>query len=52
MTNTKLVENMGDEVVSINAREEYESDEHGKIVVGRVLREPVFIYDKETGKKL
>jgi hypothetical protein len=52
MTNAKLIENMGEEIVPINAREEYESDDTGKIIIGRTLREPVFVYDKETGKKL
>ena len=52
MTNAHFIENMGDEIVTINAREEYESDENGKIEVMRTLREPIFVYDKVTGKKI
>ena len=52
MTNAQLIDNLGDEIVPINAREEYESDETGKIEIGRILRDPVFVYDKATGKKI
>ena len=52
MSNAQLLENMGKEIIPINAREEYESDENGKIEIGRTLREPVFVYDKVTGKKI
>ena len=52
MTNSQLIENMGDEVVPINIREEFESDEAGRIDIGHVLRDPVFVYDKATGKKI
>ena len=52
MTNSKLVQSEGQEIITINTRNEYESDEKGRIFTGRVLREPIFVYDKETGKKL
>lgn len=52
MTNSQLIENMGKEIVPINAREEFESDEVGKIDIGRTLCDPVFVYDKATGKKM
>ena len=52
MSNSQLVENLGNETIALNVREEYESDEAGKIVIGRTLREPVFVYDLETGKKI
>ena len=52
MTNAQLVNNEGEQIVPINKRDEFESDEHGKIVIGRTLREPVFVYDKATGKKI
>ena len=52
MSNSQLIENLGDETIVLNAREEYESDEMGKIVIGRTLRGPVFVYDLETGKKI
>ena len=52
MANASLIENIGDEIIQINAREEYESNEQGKIEIERTLREPIFIYDVETGKKI
>ena len=52
MTNAQLINNEGEQIVPINKREEFESDEHGKVVIGRTLREPVFVYDKATGKKI
>lgn len=52
MSNSKLVENMGEETVLINARQEFESDEAGKIIIGRPVCDPIFVYDIETGKKM
>lgn len=52
MTNAQLINNEGEQIIPINKREEFESDEHGKVVVGRTLRGPVFVYDKATGKKI
>ena len=52
MSNSQLIENMGKEIVPINMREEFESDNLGEINIGRTLREPIFIYDKETGEKI
>ena len=52
MSNCQLVENEGEQVIPINVRQEYESDDRGKIVIGRTLREPIFVYDKNTGKKI
>ena len=52
MTNAQLINNEGEQIIPINKREEFESDEHGKVVIGRTLREPVFVYDKTTGKKI
>jgi hypothetical protein len=52
MTNAQLINNEGEQIIPINKREEFESDEHGKIVIGRTLHEPVFVYDKATGKKI
>lgn len=52
MTNSQLVENMGDETVLINVRKEFESDEEGKISIEQTLRDPIFVYDKATGKKI
>jgi hypothetical protein len=52
MTNAQLINNEGEQIIPINKREEFESDENGKVVIGRTLREPVFVYDKATGKKI
>lgn len=52
MSNSQLVENEGEQIIPINIRQEYESDDRGKIVIGRTLREPIFVYDKTTGKKI
>ena len=52
MTNAQLVQNEGEQIISINVREEFESDEEGKIHITRALREPIFIYDCSTGKKI
>jgi hypothetical protein len=52
MTNAKLIANHGEQIVPINAREEYETDAGGKFVIERTLREPIFLYDKDTGKKI
>ena len=52
MSNCQLVENEGEQIIPINVRQEYESDDRGKIVIGRTLREPIFVYDKNTGKKI
>ena len=52
MTNAQLINDEGEQIVPINKREEFESDEHGKILIGRTLHEPVFVYDKATGKKI
>lgn len=52
MTNAQLINDKGEQIIPINKREEFESDEHGKVVIGRTLREPVFVYDKATGKKI
>ena len=52
MSNANLVSSNGNEIVTINARGMYESDENGKIVIGRTLCEPIFVYDKDSGKKI
>lgn len=52
MSNSQLINNLGDEIIPINAREIYESDEDGKVTINRTLREPIFLYDLETGKKM
>lgn len=49
MTNAKLVSNLDEEIL-INKIEQFESDENGKITIGRTLRGPVFLYDKDGAK--
>ena len=52
MTNAQLINNEGEQIILINKREEFESDEYRKVHIGRTLREPIFVYDKATGKKI
>ena len=52
MSNASLIKNEGEQIIPINIREEHESDDRGQIILGHTLREPIFVYDKETGKKL
>lgn len=52
MSNAKLIENNGEQIIPINTREEYESDENGMVTINRDLCEPIFVYDKNTGKKI
>ena len=52
MTNAQLVENMGDEIVTLRKREQRESDENGKIIIEYDLCDPIFIYDANTGVKI
>lgn len=52
MTNASLIKEDGTQIVPINVRQEFESDEYGKINIGRILREPIFVYDRNTGKKI
>lgn len=52
MANAQLINNEGEQIIPINEQKEFESDEYGKIIIGRKLREPIFVYDKTTGEKL
>ena len=52
MSNCQLIQNEGEQIIPINVRQEYESDDRGKIIIGRTLCEPIFVYDKNTGKKI
>ena len=52
MSNANLVVNEGEQIIPINTRKEFESDENGRVFVGQMLREPIFVYDKNTGKKI
>ena len=52
MVNSELASCEGDEIITIETRKEYESDDRGRIATGRVLCEPIFVYDKKTGEKI
>ena len=52
MSNSSLINSEGDELIPINARESYESDAEGKIILKHTPRESVCVYDLNTGKKL
>ena len=52
MSNTNLIVDHGEEFISINTRQLYESDDKSRIFTGRVLREPIFVYDNKTGEKI
>ena len=52
MSNSSLINNNGEQIILVNKREEKESDGAGKIEFGNALHEPIFVYDKETGKKI
>ena len=52
MNNANLITGAENEVIQINMRRDYESDKDGVVYTGKPLREPIFVYDKSTGKKL
>lgn len=52
MANSELIENLGEEIIPINKREEFESDENCQITIEHNLLDPIFIYDINTGKKI
>jgi hypothetical protein len=52
MTNSKLIEDHGEQMVPINTREQHESDENGKIILNHQPNGTVFIYDQKTGEKI
>lgn len=52
MTNAKLIKDNGTSSLAINARELVETDENGVATTKHEIRQPIFVYDKETGEKL
>ena len=52
MTNAQLIESNGDDIIVLEKREKCESDENGLITTAHTMREPVFVYDMATGKKI
>ena len=52
MQNLQLIQDMGAEIIKVNMRKEFESDENGQIELKYSPADPVFVYDKTTGKKI
>lgn len=52
MTNADLVKNEGQAIISINRREQVETDENGIATTKYELSYPIFVYDVKTGEKL
>lgn len=52
MSNANLIKNEGQQTFLLNTRKEFESNQDGEITIEQALREPIFIYDKDTGKKV
>ena len=52
MTNAKIIDNLGTEIVTIEQRESLESDENGKITLKHIPQGLIFVYDAATGKKI
>lgn len=51
MMNASFVTN-DNSTILINAREEFESDEMRRVIVKNAPIEPIFVYNKDTGKKI
>ena len=52
MTNASLIKDNGQSFVTVSAREQVESNELGKAMLKHNIIEPVFVYEKQTGKKI
>ena len=52
LTNAKLINNEGAEIININYREKIESDEKGILYTKHTIDSPIFVYDYITGEKL
>ena len=52
MSNLKLLENQNTSPTLVGCREECESDENGKIILKHSPKRPIFIYDKNSNKKI
>jgi hypothetical protein len=46
------LDNLGEEIVPVNERKVFESDEEGKIVLEHIPNGLMFVYDTATGKKI
>jgi hypothetical protein len=52
MSNAQLIEDLGKKPIILNTRGAFESDAYGRIGITPGLCEPIFVYDKITGKKV
>ena len=52
MSNAKLANNEGKSLIKLNQREILETDETGFAVVQHTIELPIFVYEKETGRKI
>ena len=52
MTNAKLIIDKGRETISLNSRELVETDENGVAIVKNCIKAPIFVYDKDSGRKI
>jgi hypothetical protein len=52
MSNAQLLEDLGKKPIILNTRGIFESDAHGRIGITSGLSEPIFVYDRLTGKKI
>ena len=52
MINARLIKNNGEQIIPVHKIEHLESDESGKITLLHEPKEPTFVYDVVTGKKI
>ena len=52
MINARLIKNNGEQIIPVHKIERLESDESGKITLLHEPKEPTFVYDVVTGKKI
>ena len=52
MTNAKFIKNEGEQIIPIHKIERLESKENGQVSLSQIPRDPVFVYDVATGKKI
>ena len=52
MTNAKFIKDEGKATVSINCREQVETDSNGQAKTKYPMSAPVFVYEKESGQKI
>ena len=52
MTNSKLIENIGPQSITLETREQHESDENGQLQIEKNPVGAIFIYDAVSGEKV